>query len=316
VLPAPSTAPAAPAPLPAAALEALARRGRLAMLLSALSFGLMAVTARSASAELGAAQVAFVRFAVGLACVGAVGAARPGLVQVRRPGLLFWRGAFGGVAVLLYFVAIQRLGAGLATLVNYTFPLWAALFAAATLGERLTARVGAGMALSTAGLAAVVGLDELGRLLSGLGDPGVRLGLACGLVSSVSGGAATTVVRAARRTESALAVFGSFCLVGLAVCLPFALAEWRPVTASLAWRLVVMGLLSFVAQVLFSWALRYVTAGAGSVSTQLTVVVAYAMGALLLGEVPPPSALAGGGLVVAGVLWSSPPARPGPDGRT
>jgi drug/metabolite transporter (DMT)-like permease len=274
------------------------------MVTSALLFGAMSVAARSLSGQLGAAQIALIRFAIGLVLVLGVRAVRPGLVTMQRPWLLFWRGLFGGVAVLLYFVAIGRLGAGLATMLNYTFPLWAALFAAMTLDERVGRRGLTGMALATGGLVVAVGPSSLTRLLDGSGAS-AGLGLAAGLVSSVFGGAATTVVRAARRTESALAVFGGFCLVGALVCLPFALADWRPIQFQSGGMLLLVGLLSFGAQVLFTWSLKYVPAGTGSLTTQLTIVSSYALAALVLGEAVPAHALGGGALVLVGVFLAS-----------
>jgi drug/metabolite transporter (DMT)-like permease len=284
---------------------AVGRLGPLLMVTGALLFGAMSVATRSLSDQLGAAQIALVRFVIGLAMVLGVRAVRPGLVTMQRPWLLFWRGLFGGVAVLLYFVAIGRLGAGLATMLNYTFPLWAALFASVTLGERVGRRGLTGMALATGGLVIAVGPTSITRLVEGPFASGAGLGLAAGLVSSVFGGAATTVVRAARRTESALAVFGGFCLVGALICLPFALADWRTIDAHAAGMLLVVGLLSFGAQVLFTWSLKYVPAGTGSLTTQLTIVSSYALAALFLGESIPTHALGGGALVLVGVFLAS-----------
>jgi drug/metabolite transporter (DMT)-like permease len=297
------------APLPAAdskeASRLFARNGRLMLLLSAFFFGGMAVAARSLSGRMGAAQIAFVRFAIGFACVLAIRAWRPEAVRWTRPGLLFWRGLLGGAAVLLYFVAIGHLGAGLATNLNYTFPLWAAIFAAMTLGERLSAPVIAGMLVSTAGLFIAVGPSELDRLLTGLGDPQHRWGLAAGILSSLFGGAATTTIRALRRTDSAMAIFGAFCLFGGLLCLPFALSDWRPIDLELARGLLLVGLLSFCAQTLFTFSLGYVSTAAGAAMAQLTVVSSYVMSALLLGEVPPAHALLGGVVLMAGVLIAS-----------
>jgi drug/metabolite transporter (DMT)-like permease len=292
-------------PRPSVFPAAVGRLGPLLMVTSALLFGAMSVAARSLSGQLGAAQIAFVRFSIGLVMVLGVRAVRPGLVTMQRPWLLFWRGLFGGVAVLLYFVAIGRLGAGLATMLNYTFPLWAALFAALTLGERVGRRGLSGMAIATGGLVIAIGPSSLAGLVENSSRSGAGLGLAAGLVSSLFGGAATTVVRAARRTESALAVFGGFCLVGAFVCLPFAIADWRPVDGETARMLLLVGLLSFGAQLLFTWSLKYVPAGTGSLTTQLTIVSSYALAALLLGESVPSHALGGGVLVLVGVFLAS-----------
>lgn len=272
---------------------------------SAVLFGAMAVVARAASAELAAAQIASVRFALGLLLGGTLAAARPGTFRATRFDLLALRGLFGGAAVLGYFMAIERLSAGLATLLNYTFPLWAAVFAALSLGERFTRQAALGMAVATGGLVLVVGPDELARAFSGVTDPVVRWGLVCGLLSSVSGGAATTAVRAVRRTDSALAVFLAFCAGGLVVCVPLAVADWRPISPRAAGLLALVGLFSFGAQMLFTYSLKFVTAGAGSITTQLTVISSYLLAFLFLGEPLAPHVVLGGAVVLAGVLLAS-----------
>jgi len=301
-----TASPIAAQPTPRDASAALfAARGRWLMLLSAVLFGAMSVSARALNASVPAAQVVVVRFAVGLVCVLAVRRWRPQAVRLTRPGLVFWRGLLGGMAVLLYFMAIERLGAGLGTLLNYIFPVWALVFARLWLGEPMRPRVVGGMALAIAGLVLVVGPARLWALGQGTLTPIVRAGLLCGLVSSVFAGAATTVVRAARRTDSALAIFGGFCLVGMLVALPSALADWRPVGPREALLLLVVGLLSFGAQALYSWSLGFVTAAEGALTTQLTVVATYALAALLLGELPTWTVVLGGVVVMAGVLLAS-----------
>ena len=48
--------------------------------------------------------------------------------SARSPGTasicLLYRGVFGGVAVLLYFLAIEHMPVGMATLLNYSSPIW------------------------------------------------------------------------------------------------------------------------------------------------------------------------------------------------
>lgn len=281
-------------------------RARAILALGAVLFGAMAVATRAASEEHGPAQIAFVRFVLNLAGVGLWAWLQPKRMRATRPALLFWRGLFGGTAVLLYFTAIAHLGAGLGTLLNYTFPLWATVFAAMFLRERIGLRLLGGMVLATAGLVVVVGPQELASALQGLGDPMVRWGLLAGVVSSVLAGAATTVVRAVRQTDSALAVFGAFCLIGALVCLPGAMADWRPVSMYSGAMLLLAAAFSFVAQLMFTYALKYVQVGAGALTTQLTVVASYGFAALFLGETIGAGVLVGGAMTMVGVLLAAP----------
>lgn len=283
-----------------------ASRARVLLGVSALFYGAMAVAMRAASHELGASQIAFIRFSVNLLMVFAWVRLRPDVLRVTRPLILFWRGLLGGTAVVLYFGAIERLGAGLGTLLNYTFPLWATLFAARFLGERVGARLGVGMVLATAGLVVVAGPGDVLLALQGLGEPAQAVGLFAGVVSSVLAGSATTVVRAARRTESAVAVFGAFCLVGTCVSLPGAVAGWRPVSGEAALWLGLVALLSFGGQMIFTWALGFVPVGAGALTTLLTPVASYVLAWAVLGEPIGVATVVGGVLTLLGVFVARP----------
>ena len=100
-------------------------------------FGVMAFTAKLASARLGGAQVAMIRFVVSLIPVFAVPRYRRAALTFTRVDLLFYRGFFGGLAVLCYFLAIEHIAVGVATLLNYTAPIFSGLFAALIIGDPL-----------------------------------------------------------------------------------------------------------------------------------------------------------------------------------
>ena len=76
---------------------------------------------------------------------------------------------------------------------------------------------------------------------------------------------------------------------------------------------------SFAAQMLFTYAFKYVSATAGSAGNQLTPAVSWALGVSLLGESLTPLALIGAVVCAAGVLWGAgiamrrepPPPAPG-----
>ena len=95
-----------------------------------LLFALMAVIAKAAAARLPGPQIAFVRFLLGLVACAVISLRRP--LRARNKRGLFLRGLFGGAAVFCYFLTIEHLPVGIATLMNYTAPVftafWAALF--------------------------------------------------------------------------------------------------------------------------------------------------------------------------------------------
>lgn len=102
---------------------------------SSLVLAAMALFAKEAADRLPGPEIAFVRFAFGIAaCL--VAALTRGM-RPRNKSALLLRGVLGGSAVLCYFLAIEHLPVGLATLLNYTAPVFTALWGAAVLGERL-----------------------------------------------------------------------------------------------------------------------------------------------------------------------------------
>lgn len=266
------------------------------LILAALCFSAMAFAAKLAARTLPGDSIAFVRFAVMLLPFASPGLARRAW-SFQRVDLLVYRGLFGGVAVLLYFLAIERIPVGLATLLNSTSPVWAVLFAALFLGERARPLVALPFAAAVAGMTLASGA---------LAQPGggFRIGTweAVALVSSVLSGAAVVAIRAARRSEGSWAIYGSFTLCGVLVTAPFAFAGWRWPDAREWALLAVVGLASVAAQLLMTHAYRWVDNLRAGVILQLNVLATMAMGAALLGERLAPSQLAGAALALAGVI--------------
>jgi drug/metabolite transporter (DMT)-like permease len=191
------------------------RRALLLMTAAASMFGAMAFTAKLASARLSGPQVALIRFAVGLLPCLLVPRFRRAAMQFQRIDLLFLRGFFGGLAVLCYFIAIEHSTVGVATLLNYTAPLYSGLLSMFFLGEQISAKVLIPMPIALVGVFLVVHAHA---------GPGEILGFGkwelIGACSAMASGAAVTAMRAARRGENSWSVYGSFCFLGLLVTLP------------------------------------------------------------------------------------------------
>ncbi len=66
-----------------------------------------------------------------------------------------------------------------------------------------------------------------------------------------------------------------------------------------------VGLASVVAQMVFTYAMGYVTAAAGGITTQLTPAFSWLLGAVLLGEPLHPLSMVGSLICMLGVLWGT-----------
>ena len=264
---------------------------------SSLVFAVMAVIAKAAAARLPGPQVAFVRFLFGLAACALISIRRP-LHPRNRMGLV-WRGVFGGSAVLCYFLTIEHLPVGIATLLNYTAPVFTALWAALFLGESLDATSIAALALATSGVVLV----SLGT--SGTMPTAVTRWLLVGALSAILSGAAVAVIRQVRKTDGAWEIFTAFCTAGALITGIPAVRGWIAPSTSEWWLLAAVGGSSVIAQMGLTWAMRYVRAGPAGIIQQLTPVAALALGWLIYGDRIPPLSMLGAALALTGVSWGA-----------
>lgn len=251
-----------------------------------------------------------IRFAVHLLPVVLVAKHRAAAVRFTRLDLLLYRGFFGGTAVLLYFLAIAHVDVGIATLLNYTSPVFSGLLSFLVLREHISPKVLIPLPVAFAGVYLVVRAHATPGEMLGFG-PWELIGLLSGFMS----GAAVTAMRAARQSENSWAVYSSFCLLGLIITAPMGIMSWQT-PGSREW--VALGATCIFAiggQLTLTFSLRWVDAMTVGVISQVAVLVSMALGALFLGETITPQAAAGSALAIAGVLgviyvtsWSKPKA--------
>jgi drug/metabolite transporter (DMT)-like permease len=276
------------------------------MAASSVCFALMAFAAKLAAARLSGGEIAFCRFAFMLIPVLAIPRIGRKAVEFQRLDLLAYRGIFGGVAVLLYFLAIAHIPVGIATLLNYSSPVFSVVFAALFLGERADRRLLIPLAAALLGLTLTVTGNP--------GDASFHFGRweMVGMASGVLSGAAVTAIRAARRTEGSWAVYGSFSLCGLLATAPFALPGFSAPTPREWLLLAAVGGASVVAQLLMTWAYRWVTNLQAGVISQLTVVISMLLGVVFLDDRLTPVQVLGCALTLGGVIgvaWTHSPPR-------
>lgn len=275
-------------------------RGSPLLVVSSLMFAVMALCARTVAGRLSVGQVVCARFALGLVFLAfyfPLTGTRP---RMGRPGLWALRGIFGGGSVYFYFIAIDRLAVGPATLLNACWPICAAILGLFILKEQVNGYLASGLVATTLGAGLVIWSTVQGGLGLTLGS-----GALAGAASALLSGAAVIALRALRGDTDAASIFLSFNLFGLLFGLPFALQDWRPLSADLLLPLLGVGVASVVAQMVFTYAMGYVTAAAGGITTQLTPAFSWLLGALLLGEPIQPLSVVGSLICMGGVLWGT-----------
>jgi len=274
--------------------RAVLMQGVGVILVASILFGVMAVCVRVAGRDMPASQIAFVRFTGSLLVLLLMGRGR-GLRP--RPGNLhrvLLRGGLGASAIILYYHGIQNAGAGLATLLNCTYPVFTALFATTMMGERFDARLGVALLLNLAGAVVVLGSE------ADVGGAAFLGGLSA-LVGAVFAGGAVATARDLRASESAVLITTYFMAVGATLSAPALLLGVSTVSAPVLLALAGVVLASVGGQVLLHQGLGFAPATQGSLAAATSVVTAATLEALLLGEHLSGHSLLGAGFMIVAV---------------
>lgn len=274
--------------------------GYLFIALAALLWGTLGPAARFAlRAGVEPLELSFWRALLGGALFAAHALARRRARIAPRdlPAVLAF--ALLGVALfyLSYFRAVERGGAALAAILLYTAPAWVALASALWLGERMTARKLAALALTLGGVALVA-------LGSGESGTSVRIGpaaLTWGLVAGLAYAAyylfgKRYFSRYETATVLALALpVGALALLPAVHFAPKDATTW----AGIAFIAVVP---TYLAYYVYGLGLARVEATRAATVATLEPVVAAVLAYALWGEALGPLGYTGGLLVLAGVL--------------
>jgi drug/metabolite transporter (DMT)-like permease len=274
--------------------RALLLNGVGVILVASILFGTMAVFVRAASQQMASTQIAFVRFAGSLLVLLLFTRGR-GLLP--RPGNLrrvVLRSVLGASAIVLYFRGIEGAGAGLATLLNCTYPVFTALFATLVMGERFHARLACALALNLVGLVIVL------NPVVAMSGPVLWGGLSA-LAAAVFAGGAVATARQLRASETALLITTYFMAVGAVLTAPALLLGLPPLSAGLLLVLAGVVLSSVAGQLLLHQGLGFAPATQGSLAAAISVVTAAVLSALWLGEQLSQQSLLGACFMLAAV---------------
>jgi drug/metabolite transporter (DMT)-like permease len=257
------------------------------------------VAIRHLGHDFSAGSLSLGRLSVGAIALGAVAVSR----GVPRPSRRDWLSlvVIGVLWFGVYNVSLNQgerhVDAGTAAMLIQISPVLIALLATLFLGDRFTGWLGLGLALAFAGVV-LIGLSQPG----GHNDlVGVGLCLVAALVYSVS----LVVQKPLVSRLSALHVTWLACTIGAVACLPFAgqlVDDTSHASASDVWWVVYLGVFpTAIAFTTYAYALRHMTASSLGITTYLVPPLTIFLGWLLLGEVPPSMAYAGGALALVGV---------------
>lgn len=277
-------------------------QGARQILLAALLFSLMSLMVKLAGQRLSSLEIVLVRSVLTLGMSWALLYRKKIPIWGEHRLLLTLRGLFGFTALSCFFYSVTQLPLAEATVIQFTNPVFTALFAAFFLGEKAGAKLWLSIALAFGGVLAITrpailfGMAEAGHI-----PPAV---VAIGLGGAMATGLAYVLVRKLAPLENEMVIVFYFPLVAVPGSL-LLLKEWVPPTGR-EWLLLVG--IAITAQ----WGQIYLTRGMQELAAAKATVVLYSQlvfatlwGLVFLGQPPGVLTVAGAVLVLTGSLLTS-----------
>jgi drug/metabolite transporter (DMT)-like permease len=263
------------------------------MLLAVFCFALMNLCVKLVS-HIPAAEVVFFRSAISLAM--SLYFLRNEKIQVvgRNRKILFLRGAFGGSALILFFITIQNMPLASAVVIHYLAPIFTSLIAIKLLKERIFKRQILFFALSFVGVLMVKGFDERVEFFYFL----------LGLLSAFLSGCAYNCIRLVKETEHPLVVVIAFPIVMLPVSFVFCWFDW---VTPMGWDwlfLLLIGILTQIAQLFMTKAYQQEKAARVASVSYTGIVYALPLGVIFFNEYFDLLPLLGICVVLVGVFFN------------
>jgi drug/metabolite transporter (DMT)-like permease len=255
---------------------------------------------RAAGRALSPGSLALARLAVGSIALGTLTLARKQPLPRRAdlPGLLLCGLLWFGVYNLVLNQAERMVDAGTAAMLVNVGPVFVAILSGLLLGEGFPRRLVLGCAIGFGG-AVIIGFATSNHgLQAGLGA------ILC-IVAAAAYAGGVTAEKPLLRRNSALTVTWLACTIGAVVCLPFAPQLVHDLGTSNAgadaWAIYLGLFPTSIGFSFWAYALARTSGGRRGAMGYLVPPLTILMGWLILGDVPPLLALAGGVLCLVGV---------------
>ncbi|ABG30260.1 EamA/RhaT family transporter [Roseobacter denitrificans] len=240
------------------------------------------------------------------------GQLRQGLVPSNLMGHV-WRGIFGTSAMGLTFAGLGLLPLPEVTAIGYATPLFAVLFAAIFLGERVRIVRLSAVALGLIGVMIVIAP----RLSVGADNvtSAATIGAILVLIASILRAMVQIHVRRLVQTDTTASIVFYFSItastLGL-LTLPLGWATgldvlaWTAPPAWVIWMLILSGLIGGIAQIMVTASYRFGSASMLAPFDYASMIFASFIGYIAFGELPTGPILIGASLVIAGgvlIIW-------------
>ena len=253
-------------------------KGVIGMTASSLIFALLATLIRYAR-DIDFFRMSMFRFVVGVCILCTLALFKKIKLNFNNTKILFFRGFLGGIAVVLFYLAITKIGIAKGTVISFTYPVFATIGGMIFLKDRVKPLVWLLLFTSMAGVLLMTYVkDGQAHMLL------IDIWTVLAFLGAVLGGVALVCVKALTRTDSSYSIYMSQCLMGFwLVVIPANLSPLAP-TVRVVVVLLAIGICAAVGQLLMTWSFGKLSVTTGSLLGLLTPVCSVFVGILLFGE--------------------------------
>jgi len=259
----------------------------------ACGFFCMAGCLIKSGSYIGAYKLAFFRFVIGLCLIAT--AAMLGQIKLvfNNKKLLLLRGLTGGTSVFIGILSITKLGLGKGMVLVSSYPIFASVFSAIFLKERLRLMNFGAILTAVAGISFIAyeKKQDFSLLVFGKYELLAVLG-------AMIAGISITLIRKLHDTDDSLAIYLSQCVVGMWLVIMPAFSTKAAMGLKAVFILLGMGASVTVGQLLMTEGFKYVPVKVGSLMLLLDPVLCYIAGAVIFSEPLTFSCLLGSVLVI------------------
>jgi drug/metabolite transporter (DMT)-like permease len=269
--------------------------GPLAMFISAALFSVMAILVKIASNAVSAPEIIFFRSIVSVILIILLIPIGKASFKVKRLDKLVFRGIVGGVSLVLYFYALALTSVSNAVLLDYTYPIFAAIFSVMYINEKMTWRKSFFLFLAFIGLLLVFRFDF----------SSINLGDVLALLSGIASGLAIVAIKDLRKTDSSAMITLAFVMAGLIFSVFFLKGNVTVPSSDIAVVLLLLGVLGTAGQLLMSYAFKHCSASLGGLISMSTIVMTAILSVFVFGDPLTTNMIIGGLLIFASASFFS-----------
>lgn len=222
-----------------------------------------------------------IRFIIGIVVVVALVLTGYDSLTFRNKSGLVARGLLGGLAILISYLSIVKLGVVKSSILFYTYPLFASVLGVLLLKEKLTYVKVAAIGIAFTGMVLTIFKCKVPGS-SSLFHFGVFELIS--IAGAILSGLAVVFVKQLQKTESTSTIFLAQCLGGLLIVVFPAGTGNVDIPPLMLVLMVIAGLLAAIGQLLFTRAYSYITVSTGAVFIMLAPVFNMISGVIIFRE--------------------------------